>query len=109
MTKCVYRYFFDFLDGQTEWLNQMAAQGRRLVKCKQLSYEFESCSPDEYEYTVEFVADRSFSDSTDYKSYLESMGYKTFYKNLNVGVAFGVRGVRGQREQGKLQLHREVT
>lgn len=89
MTKRVYRYFFDFLDGQTAWLNQMAAKGWRLVKCKQLTYEFESCTPDAYEYTVEFVADRSFSDSKNYRDFLENMGYKTFYKNINVGVAFG--------------------
>ena len=89
MTKRVYRYFFDFLDGQTEWLNQMAAQGWRLVKCKQLFYEFESCSPNEYEYSVEFVADRAFSDSKDYMQFLESLGYTTFYKNLNVGVSIG--------------------
>lgn len=89
MTKRVYRYFFDFLDGQMEWLNQMAAQGWQLVKCRQLSYEFESCAPDEYEYSVEFVADKSFTDSKDYKGFLESMGYKVFYKNLNVGVAVG--------------------
>ncbi|MDR1060940.1 MAG: DUF2812 domain-containing protein [Clostridiales bacterium] len=89
MTKRAYRYFFDFLDGQTEWLNQMAAQGWRLAKCGQLSYEFESCAPGEYEYSVEFVADRPFSDSKAYKGFLESIGYKTFYKNLNVGVAAG--------------------
>lgn len=89
MTKRVYRYFFDFLDGQTEWLNQMAAQGWRLVKCRQLSYEFENCTPHEYEYSVEFVADKAFSDSKNYKGFLESMGYKVFYKNLNVGVAVG--------------------
>jgi hypothetical protein len=89
MKKRVYRYFFDFLDGQTEWLNRMAARGWRLVKCGQLFYEFESCTPGGYEYAVEFVAGRAYSESKDYRAFLEDMGYRTFYKNINVGVAVG--------------------
>lgn len=33
MSKTVFRYFFDFLDGQEKWLNKMAARGYRLKKC----------------------------------------------------------------------------
>jgi hypothetical protein len=89
MTKRVFRYFFDFTDGQEKWLNEMAVKGWRLVKCGQLTYDFERCEPGEYEYAVEFVADKSYVNSRDYKAFLESMGYKTFYKNINVGIFFG--------------------
>lgn len=87
--KRVFRYFFDFTDGQQKWLNDMAAKGWRLIKCSQLTYDFESCIPGEYEYAVEFVADKSYSKSKDYKSFLETMGYKTFYKSINVGISIG--------------------
>ena len=89
MRKRVVRYFFDFTDGQEKWLNEMAAAGWRLVKCGQLTYDFERCEPGEYEYAVEFVADQSYAKSQDYKAFLESMGYKTFYKNINVGLYIG--------------------
>jgi len=89
MTKRVIRYFFNFTEGQEKWLNDMAAKGWRLIRCGQLSYHFERCTPGEYEYAVEFVADRSYAGSKDYKAFLESMGYKTFYKNVDVGFFVG--------------------
>ena len=67
----------------------MAAKGWRLVKCGQLTYVFERCEPGEYEYAVEFVADKSYTKAREYKAFLESMGYKTFYKNIIVGIYFG--------------------
>ncbi len=89
MTKRVFRYFFDFTEGQEKWLNEMAAKGWRLVKCGQLAYEFESCGPGEYQYAVDFVADKTYGKSRDYKAFLESVGYKVFYKNVNVGIFVG--------------------
>jgi hypothetical protein len=89
LTKRVHRYFFDFLDGQKNWLNEQAAQGWRLVKCGQLYYDFESCNPGEYEYTVEFVADRAHGDAREYRGFLESLGYTVFFKNITVGAAYG--------------------
>ena len=89
MTKRVIRYFLNFKDGQEKWLNEMSAKGWRLVKCGQLTYYFENCIPGEYEYKVEFVADRSYAKSKEYKEYLESLGYKSFYKNVNVGFFLG--------------------
>ena len=35
---------------------------------------------------MDFVADKSYAKSKDYKAFLESMGYRTFYKNVNVGI-----------------------
>lgn len=89
MRKTVFRYFFDFLDGQEKWLNQMAAQGYRLIKCGKAWYTFETCQPGEYQYAVDFVADKGYKDSRDYRAFLESMGYRTFYKNINLNFSIG--------------------
>jgi hypothetical protein len=90
MTKKVYRYFLDATLGQEAWLNEMSKKGWRLISCGQLSYTFESCEPGAYEYAVEFVAHMSYTKSKDYKAFLESMGYRTLYKNINVGKKLGV-------------------
>jgi hypothetical protein len=89
MTKKVYRYFLDAVLGQEAWLNEMSQKGWRLISCGQLSYTFESCDPGVYEYAVEFVAHMSYGKSKNYKAFLESMGYRTIYKNVNVGIAVG--------------------
>ena len=52
MSKTVIRYFFDFLDGQEKWLNQMANRGYRLKKCGVLTYTFDQCEPEEYELSL---------------------------------------------------------
>jgi len=89
MNKTVYRYFFDFMDNQEKWLNNMAQSGYRLIKCGKLSYEFESCAQGEYEYAVEFAADKSNAKSKDYKQFLEETGYLTFTKNINLNFSIG--------------------
>jgi len=89
MTKTVFRYFFDFIEGQEKWLNKMAKKGYRLKKCGKMVYVFESCRPDEYDYAVEFVADKSYVESKNYRQFLESMGFRTFTKNINLNFSFG--------------------
>jgi hypothetical protein len=89
MEKKVYRYFLDFTKGQETWLNELSEKGWRFIKCGKLSYTFESCEPGVYEYAVEFVGFMSYEKSKSYKHFLEEMGYRTFYKNVNVGVQIG--------------------
>ena len=89
MSKTVFRYFFDFHDGQEKWLNHMAEDGYRLKKCGRLTYTFDECRPKEYEYAVEFVGERSYSKAKDYRKYLESMGFHTFTKNINFNFSYG--------------------
>lgn len=89
MSKMVYRYFFDFVDGQEKWLNRMAKCGFRLKKCGKISYIFDICQPNEYEYAVEFVAHKDYSRAKDYRRYLESMGFRTFTKNINLNYSYG--------------------
>ena len=84
-----YRYFGGFLTSQEKWLNKMAQQGYRLVRVGKMLYEFERCTPDQYQYAVEFVADKSKKDSQGYKEFLEGCGYKVFYKNINLSYSIG--------------------
>lgn len=89
MSKTVLKYFFDFLDGQERWLNSMAERGYRLKKCGRITYTFDACRPGEYEYAVEFVGDKSYSKAKDYRRHLESMGFRTFTKNINLNFSYG--------------------
>ena len=89
MKKVAYRYFFDFVDAQERWLNEMAQSGYRLTRCSKLAYEFEACEAGEYEYAVEFVADRSATGARDYRKFLDEMGYRTFAKNVNINFSIG--------------------
>ena len=89
MSKTVYKYFFDFLDGQAAWLNRMAGCGYRLKKCGRLSYCFDACAPGEYEYAVEFVGEKSFLEAREYRAYLERMGFRAFTKAINLNFSFG--------------------
>ncbi|WP_169007904.1 DUF2812 domain-containing protein [Faecalispora jeddahensis] len=89
MSKTVVRYFFDFLEGQEKWLNNMAGRGYRLKKCGKMTYTFDECEPNEYEYAVEFVGDQAYSKAKDYHKYLESMGFRAFTKNINLNFSYG--------------------
>ena len=89
MTKKVYRYFGGFTEKQAKWLNQMAAEGWRLIRTGKMTYEFESCDPGRYQYAVEFIADKSQKNAEDYKAFLEGCGYKVWYKNANLSYSIG--------------------
>lgn len=78
------RYFAGLMGRQAKWLNDMSRKGYRLVKVGKLEYEFEECEPDKYQYTVEYVGDQSFEEEQNYKAFLEEMGYRVFYKNINL-------------------------
>ncbi|WP_343101164.1 DUF2812 domain-containing protein [Romboutsia sp. MSSM.1001216sp_RTP31141st1_G3_RTP31141_220114] len=103
MKKIVFKYFFDFLEGQEKWLNKMAKHGYRLVKVGKLTYEFEECNPSQYIYCVEFVADKSNSEIKKYKNFLEDdIGYKSFKKNININWSFGKMKFRPWSNGGKI-------
>ncbi|MFO7160687.1 MAG: DUF2812 domain-containing protein, partial [[Clostridium] cellulosi] len=67
----------------------MAKRGFRLVKTSRLSYVFESCEPSKFEYRVEFAGEKSYKELNKYCDFLNSMGYKTFFKNLNLNYSIG--------------------
>ncbi len=87
--KTYYRFFGAFLDSQEKFLNKIANQGYRLVKTSKFSFSFEKCEPAKYQYVVDFIADKNSNEAKDYKDFLDDMGYKTFYKNINLNYSIG--------------------
>ena len=63
-------------------------------------YEFEECKPDQVKYCVEFIGQKSKVDASDYHEFLEGMGYKVFYKNINLNYSVGKVRLRPWAEKG---------
>ena len=81
------RFLFGFMESQAKWLNSMSDKGYRLTECGKLNYRFEECEPAKYRYAVEYIGDRSFEEAEKYREFLESFGYRVFYKNMNLDFA----------------------
>ena len=94
------RFFAGFMRRQEKWLNSMADKGYRLVKTGKLEYTFDECEPGKYRYAVEYVGDKSFEDEESYKAFLEDMGYRVFYKNINLDYSAGKIAYRPWAEKG---------
>ena len=94
------RFFAGLTGTQAKWLNSMASKGYRLVKTGKLEYEFEECEPGKYVYTVEYVGDRSRKDEDGYKGFLESLGYRVFYKNINLDYSIFKVTIRPWADKG---------
>lgn len=88
MKRC-YKFFAGFLNSQEKWLNEMASKGYRLVNTGKITYDFVKCEEDEYEYVIEFVAEKSYRNAREYKQFLEEIGYTVFYKNINLNFSIG--------------------
>lgn len=63
-------------------------------------YEFEECTPGQYQYCVEFIGQRSKESAADYARFLEDVGYRVFFKNINLNWNVGKVVVRPWAEQG---------
>ena len=100
MSKKCYRYFGGLLQKQEKWLNKMAEQGYRLISADKMLYEFEECNPGHVEYRVEYVGSKAKNDSQEYFQFLEDMGYKVFFKNINLNYSVGKARYRPWAEKG---------
>ncbi len=100
MSKRCYRYYGGLLVSQANWLNKMAEKGYRLIRTGKMLYEFEECTPGQYQYCVEFVGQKSKESATDYAHFLEDVGYRVFFKNINLNWSVGKVVVRPWAEQG---------
>lgn len=67
-----YRLYFD-KDAETEWLNQMAADGWAMKRFFAGFYSFEKCEKGEYVYQIDF-GDRLFAVSSDYRELMQDAG-----------------------------------
>lgn len=100
MSKKCYRYYGGLLVSQANWLNKMAEKGYRLIRTGKMLYEFEECTPGQYRYCVEFIGQKSKESATDYAHFLEDVGYRVFFKNINLNWNVGKVAVRPWAEQG---------
>lgn len=100
MSKKCYRFFGGFLTAQANWLNKMSEKGYRLVRTGKMLYEFEECRPNQVKYCVEFIGEKSKDSAKDYHDFLEDMGYKVFYKNINLNYSIGKVRWRPWAEKG---------
>lgn len=98
--KHCYRFFGPMLDTQEAWLNNMAAKGYRLVRTEKLLYEFEECTPGQFQYCVDFIGHKSRANAEDYRNFLQDLGYRVFYKNANLNWSVGKVRFRPWAESG---------
>ena len=100
MNKKCYRFFGGLLTSQANWLNKMSEKGYRLGQAGKMLYEFEECKPNQVQYCVEFIGQKSKAKAQDYRDFLEDMGYKVFYKNINLNYSVGKARWRPWAEKG---------
>ena len=100
MSKKFYRFFDGLLLSQEKWLNKMAENGLRLTNTTISTYEFEECSPNQYQYCVEYIGNKSKQNADDYVHFLEDCGYRVFFKNINLNYSAGKVVVRPWAEKG---------
>ncbi|MBC5581884.1 DUF2812 domain-containing protein [Anaerofilum sp. BX8] len=100
MSKKCYRFFGGLLSAQENWLNKMAAMGYRLIRTEKLLYEFQKCSPGEVEYRIDFIAEKSAEKAKEYHDLLEELGYRVFFKNINLNYSVGKVHWRPWAEKG---------
>lgn len=41
-------------------------------------HEFEQCNPNEFQYHIDFIGEKSKTGANEYRSFLEDMVYKVF-------------------------------
>ena len=100
MSKKYYRFFGGLLTAQEHWLNKMSEKGYRLIRAEKMLYEFEACKPCLL-YTSDAADEaRTKADASDYHEFLEGMGYKVFYKNINLNYSVGKVRLRPWAEKG---------
>lgn len=100
MNKKCCRFFGGLLTAQEKWLNTMSSRGYRLVRTGKILYEFERCDPDKFQYRIDFIGEKPKTDADEYRLFLEDMGYKVFFKNINLNYSFGKIRWRPWAEKG---------
>ena len=89
MSKKYYRFLGGLLNTQMKWLNNMSKKGYRLIRTEKILYEFEPCRPNQVKYCIDFIGHKSKEEADNYYMFLEDMGYKVFYKNINLTYSIG--------------------
>ena len=80
-----FRLFLSPIEGQEKWLNERAKEGLKLSKVRRCIYEFEKCEPNQYQYAVEYIGNKSDIERNAYESFLDELGIRYYEKPLNLG------------------------
>lgn len=80
-----FRIFLNPIEGQEKWLNEKAIEGLKLSKVGRFFYEFKKCRPNEYQYAVDYIGNKSNVQRKEYESFLADVEIKYFEKPLNLG------------------------
>ena len=100
MSRGYYRYFGPFLKDQERWLNRMADRGLRLAEVGKLRYAFTPCPPGQVRYCVEFVGQKSREEQDRYGRFLEELGYRVFFRSVNLDFYLGKIRLRPWADRG---------
>lgn len=80
-----FRIFLNPIEGQAKWLNQRAKEGFKLSKAGKFIYELKECKPNQYQYTVDYIGNKSNRERKDYENFLEEVGISYYEKPINLG------------------------
>lgn len=78
-----YRYFWNFVKRQENWLNKMGSENLKLIKVGKLRYDFEAAK-DKYIFRVINTMRLSKDKREELIESLNKLGYETFNKNINL-------------------------
>lgn len=89
-----FRLYYD-KDKETQWLNEMAAQGYAITSFFAGFYTFDTCTPGKYTYQVDF-GDRLFGVTEDYREFMrennieivQTWGFWILLRKLNADGPF---------------------
>ena len=95
MVKTIKKTFADF-DKETQWLNQMSADGYALAAYKGGRYTFEEAQPNHYLYTIELLRPGDSAKNEQYLAFLREMQIdviatyagRAYLRKKNDGTAF---------------------
>lgn len=99
-----FRIFLNPIEGQEKWLNERVAEGLKLSKVGKFFYEFKKCKPDQYQYAVDYIGNKSNAERKDYENFLEDIEISYYEKPINLG-QFSIGRVKYRpyaNEDGKL-------
>lgn len=66
------RFFGCLLSLQEKWLNRMSQQGYHLINTSRAIYEFETCTPGEYQYKIDYIGHKSVKAQTSMLNFFKA-------------------------------------
>lgn len=79
------RFFLNPIEGQEKWLNEKVTEGLKLSKVGRIIYEFKKCEPNQFQYAVDYIGNKSNTQRKEYESFLDEVGVTYYERPLNIG------------------------